>query len=979
MKRTITSIFLILIITTSLIAQNIPDSRKVDWSICGYEGNTPCASVLRNAVTEFGVNNSGSIDVTAKVNAALNTINDDEVLYFPAGTYLFNGQILVPAHRVIRGESPSTTIFNFSFSGTNNCIGIKGSSSPVLETTITSIGAFGEYTVTVSNISGLSVGDDIELEQENDPSIHGAEDPNDLASWAENLKGQLAKIAAINGNVITLDRSLVFDYDINFNMNLRKLNLIEQVGLENFKLVRLTNNGIGSGNNNIWFSYAKNCWVRKLHLEYSSRYHFQIDHARNVEVNEVFMDKAYSCGGGGAGYGLLLQDHVSECLFENNIARSLRHPWIPKEGCARNVYAYNFSFGTTQGDACNADPLSDSYADISLHGHYPAFNLFEGNIVYRIASSDAWGPNGPGNTFFRNRVLGQKGIWIQSYSLSQNVIGNELTHPSAQFEMDRDNTIGTTTLHYSNYNSIGLIDALAPNPIEKSLYRTTKPDYFGNTTWPSIGPDVTFNSGQIPAQIRYNTGNYFTDSPVCAACGVPNLGIDQSICGLSNITLNSQLNSDNRSFQWFRDNQNLNKSTSSITINQAGNYVVKADSAGCITEDKITISATIGSLDLGGDQILCNPSIITLKANLVGNGLNYSWYRNNELLEGLSSSTYSTFEAGTYKLEVSASGCSTVSDEVTITSDLLPVLGDSICVAGDATLEVLQAGNYKWYNQLEGGLVIETGNTVMFNVNNNTVFYVEDADGVSAYVGMKAPDLTNNRTFKDDRFDRKLTFTVLSNLTLDSLSIWSNTATAVTVRILTSDNVTVLFSKSFNNITLESENRLGLDVDLVPGDYYLDFVGTNGKLYHSNENDLGISYPYTVSDFISITGAEPAWVTAKPYYMFGYNWKVTAGNACARTPVEVIVDATMDKCLVTSSKNNVRIENQLVYPNPSNNGFRMNNTQPVELTIYAITGTVIDSINLNAKGVFGEELDVGTYFIQVKNGDEVDTFKIIKY
>lgn len=980
MKKLITYTLLYLFIQAQLIAQNLPDSRKVDWSICGYEGKIPCQSTLRNVVTEFGINNNGTVDVSTVVNNALNSIKVDEVLYFPAGTYLFNKEIIVPAHRVIRGESASATVFKFDFTSTNACISVKGSTTPITEKIVTAIGTLGESTITVENTAGLSVGSDIEIEQENDPTIHGAEDPNDLASWATNLKGQLAKIKAINGNIITLDRTLIYDYDLNFSMTLRQLNLTEQVGLENFKLIRLSDNGIGAGNNNIWISYAKNCWVRKVHLEYSSRYHFQLDHARNIEVNEVFMDKAYSCGSGGAGYGLLVQEHVSESLFENNIAYSLRHPWIAKEGCGRNVYAYNFSSGTTQGNACDANPLTDSYADISLHGHYPAFNLFEGNVVYRISSSDAWGPNGPGNTFLRNRVLGQKGIWIQSYSYSQNVMGNELTHPSAQFEMNRDNTVDNTTLHYSNYNTKGLIDDLAPNSLENSYYKASKPDFFGTMAWPAIGPGVAFNTGEIPAQKRFNSGNYFSDTPVCAACAVPNLGVDQSLCGLPSITLNSQLNASKRTFQWFKDNQKLNKTTASISIDKAGVYTVKVDSSGCLTEDNITISATIGIPDLGVDQTLCNPAVLTLNTQLTGDGLTYKWFRDNRCLTSNTSSTLSVSAAGTYRAAISADGCATVSDEIVISSNLLPVIGDTLCTPGKAIIEVALNGSYSWFNQPKNGVAFSTTDrSTLVNVQQSTIFYVEDATGVSAYVGKKVPILTNGMAYTDDRFDRKLAFTVLSKIKLDSLSIWSKTATAVTVRILADDNLTEVATRTFNNITLEKENRLGIDVELTPGNYFLDFVGTNGTLYYSNEKDLTINYPYSVTDLITIVGASPAWVTDKPYYMFAYNWKITAGNTCARTPVKVIVDASLDQCLVSASSSTVDDATQLVFPNPSHNGFKLNNNASATLRIYSIAGTLVESITINKGEVFGKNLEQGTYFIHIEKDDVVQTLKIIKY
>ena len=72
---------------------------------------------------------------------------------------------------------------------------------------------------------------------------------------------------------------------------------------------------------------------------------------------------------------------------------------------------------------------------ISAHGHYPFMNLYEANIVGIIDVDDVWGPNAPGNTFFRNRVLGtdqhedfgdRDGFRLRAYHGTQYLIGNEI-------------------------------------------------------------------------------------------------------------------------------------------------------------------------------------------------------------------------------------------------------------------------------------------------------------------------------------------------------------------------------------------------------------------------------------------------------------------------------------------------------------------------------------------------------------------------
>ncbi|MBK8808052.1 MAG: hypothetical protein IPO21_15975 [Bacteroidales bacterium] len=216
-------------------AQNIPTNRTSEWNIAGYEGEIPCWSQLRNVVTEFGVDNTGATDVSAKIQAAINAINENEVLYFPNGTYLFKTTINVPSNRAIRGESPVNTRLLFNMGGNFNMFNMTGSTST--EIAITAIGAFGETSLTVANATGFAVGDDIEIQQENDPALHYTDAAWNV-TWAQNLKGQILKIAAISGNVITVDRTFTFDYDISFAMTMKKITAKTNIGFENFYIER---------------------------------------------------------------------------------------------------------------------------------------------------------------------------------------------------------------------------------------------------------------------------------------------------------------------------------------------------------------------------------------------------------------------------------------------------------------------------------------------------------------------------------------------------------------------------------------------------------------------------------------------------------------------------------------------------------------------------------------------------------------------
>ena len=65
----------------------------------------------------------------------------------------------------------------------------------------------------------------------------------------------------------------------------------------------------------------------------------------------------------------------------------------------------------------------------------------------------------------------------------------------------------------------------------------------------------------------------------------------------------------------------------------------------------------------------------------------------------------------------------------------------------------------------------------------------------------------------------------------------------------------------------------------------MDLVGSTGILKQSH-TDEDISYPYTIDGVISIDGTNVAWMNkVGGRYLALYNWRISAGNICARTPV----------------------------------------------------------------------------------------------
>ena len=123
----------------------------------------------------------------------------------------------------------------------------------------------------------------------------------------------------------------------------------------------------------------------------------------------------------------------------DNVFETLRHAMMVKQGASGNVFAYNYSIKN--------NPQQSQYntsCDFSAHGGYPYMNLVEGNSMQFAQSSDMWGPAGPLQTFFRNKVNDTGGIAIGWKSHFPVIVGNSLERGGVYIEK---NTIRPIVSH----------------------------------------------------------------------------------------------------------------------------------------------------------------------------------------------------------------------------------------------------------------------------------------------------------------------------------------------------------------------------------------------------------------------------------------------------------------------------------------------------------------------------------------------------
>jgi len=496
----------------------IDPDYSIDWSRCGVPGGIPNVPATIN-VLDYGAIGDGSKDNLSAFEAALSAANIGEAVFIPAGTYRINGSLIIHEGRVLRGECPSNTRLEFAANST--CIFIMGDDDFEFQPVIGGYSK-GSNTITVNNPSVFSVGDYVEMQQENDPVLMYTDpylEPSWNQTWAANAVGQLFTVTRITGNQLELDRPVFYGLNPNLNPEVRHIGLIEETGIEDLYLERI-NTTEGA---TIHIENAARCWVKNIESNMTYLSHVNLLRTIDCEVRGSYIHHSHDYGGGGHGYGVAVGLHSTSALVENNVFEHLRHAMIIYVGATGNVYGYNYS-KEPHWQHLNIP------SDISMHGHFSTMNLFEGNILEKAYFSDWWGPVGPGNTMFRNRVT-TSNITVADHSHHQNVIANELTGDGAIVEIE--STVQNTWSHSNNEN--GLIKAVTTAEVPASLYLTNVPDFLAGYPFPVFGPEMTLGANSIPAEHRFEQAEELCKEITNEDCNfINNADFSNDLSGWSN-------------------------------------------------------------------------------------------------------------------------------------------------------------------------------------------------------------------------------------------------------------------------------------------------------------------------------------------------------------------------------------------------------------------------------------------------------------
>lgn len=453
-----------------------------------------------------------------------------------------------------------------------------------------------------------------------------------------------------------------------------------------------------------------------------------------------------------------------------------------------------------------------------------------------------------------------------------------------------------------------------------------------------------------------------------ALCETPKLGADQSICGKTSIVLNATLTSTtNKTISWSKDNVVIpNQTSTSLTVTQAGTYTLNLDSAGCKTSDNVVIGGTL-AINLGADKELCASTTEVLDAGSAnGTAATFLWNT------GATTQSITTSKAGTYTVTISATNCTSVSDAIVVTSKLLTVTADTLCSAGIANLVASGGSAYSWYDVATGGVSLSSTATYSPSITTTKTYYVQDPGGTSISLGktdVGGGQVWNAGITDFPSNDKVLKVSVLKALTINSIAVYVvNAGTSVTLNL--KQGGTAVHTKTVTGLGA-GKQTINLNFVVAPGEYILDAVGTTNELKYEAS---GATFPYTYPDYISFTFNQ-SWQSA--WYGFFYDWGITAGNVCARTPVDAVIDNTNEKCVTTVMENTPVSEFNL-YPNPASEYIEVriqdsevSRNENKNVTISNTLGQTVFNSEFNSQhstlSIDVSQLTPGLYYVKIGN------------
>lgn len=290
--------------------------------------------------------------------------------------------------------------------------------------------------------------------------------------------------------------------------------------------------------------------------------------------------------------------------------------------------------------------------------------------------------------------------WNTPLVNSNNVFILELSDASGSFsspiELATDNTKNTTF----NFNFSFNLPTTTRGEGYRMRVRSTSPALTGAVSDPFPMYYIDFNS---PLLISQNGGG-----------SIPPGGTIE-ICNGNTTTLAAHNipNANTYQYNWYRSGTLLPEKGHVLTVNQAGMYHVELDygsicsgSANTLSNDiTVTLGNSLGiAINTPTKTELCAGETINLVSNITGQGLTYTWFKDNVAI------TSPTINNDTFTVNGSIAGFEGTYQ--------VEIVGPGTCLERSAGIAITNAGNFTVTRNNEATLVLLPGETKALSVSS---------------------------------------------------------------------------------------------------------------------------------------------------------------------------------------------------------------------------------------------------------------------
>ncbi len=424
---------------------------------------------------------------------------------------------------------------------------------------------------------------------------------------------------------------------------------------------------------------------------------------------------------------------------------------------------------------------------------------------------------------------------------------------------------------------------------------------------------VTWNSGATTSAVitilNQNTtlsGNDFgiDDISFIEICGTtqPNLGPDRLLCGIGNITVDTNVpHTPTTNINW-SDGQSGSGlgAPYTKTFTTAGTYWVCVQDGSCYKTDTIVINANF-AIEIGSDFTLCASTAVLLDAVYANAFTTYQWFLNGTAISDSTLRTFTVRSPGTYRVEVTDASCGLMRfDQVVVNAVSAIPIDRKYCPPAQALFEVTPnpTGGFKWYDAPLNGNFMGNGNTLSLTTTGTKTMYAQDTTGFQYAVG---PNTKFTDGFDDaPTATNHIVFDALSSFTLDEVTVFARVYSVnepFTIGITVRDLSGVIVGQIIKNVTgppIVPVNHdwpftiiMGTSIPAGLG-YKLSAEGTIGNIlfWSSGIGNTVDWINYKINNVIEFKGLDAGYgFCYGKCYGFAYNWKISKGNSCARVPV----------------------------------------------------------------------------------------------